>query len=232
MVKKKDATNGNQDDLTQKALAGIRQMLFHNEIVPGQKLPFLDLAEKMEMSATPVIQALKFLEFQGIVRRKPNKGYYIEPLSLAEVEEIYKFRELLEVSLVQETIACLDEISIQALTKAHHAYLESLKGIFINEKLLKNMEFHIVLASQSSQYIQMRSLKSTFDLLHLKYRNSLQYVTSEQSDETEHGKIFDAVLNRDTALASKYLAAHISHSRKHAVINLRRMMAEKEDFLF
>lgn len=231
MTKKKPAPKA-QEDLTQKALVGIKKMLFHNEIVAGQKLPFRDLAEKMDMSPTPVIQALKFLEFQGLVRRKPNKGYYIEPLSLGEVEEIYKFRELLEVSLLQETIERLDDEAINTLTASYQAYLESLKGIFINEKLLKNMEFHITLASLSGQYIRIQSLKSAFDLLHLKYRNSLQYVTSEQSDETEHGKIYDAVINRDTKLAGQYLAAHISHSRKHAVMNLSRMIEEKEEFLF
>ena len=46
---------------THKAYQGIRQMLFHNEIVPGQKIAYRDLAERLGMSQTPVIQALKWL---------------------------------------------------------------------------------------------------------------------------------------------------------------------------
>ncbi|MCG8567173.1 MAG: GntR family transcriptional regulator [Desulfobacterales bacterium] len=221
-----------QEDLTQKALVGIKKMLFHNEIVAGQKLPFRELASKLGMSATPVIQALKFLEFQGLVNRKPNKGYYIEPVTLSEVEEIYKFREQLEVALVRETIQRLDDEGIALLRQSHQDYLDSLKSIFINEKLLKNMGFHITLASLSGQHIRLQSLKTTFDLLHLKYKNSLQYVTSEQSDRTEHSKIFEAVMDRDGDTASQILSNHISHSRKHAILNLKRMMEEKEEYLF
>ena len=111
----------------------------------------------------------------------------------------------------------------------------SVKVTDINDdikKLIKDMEFHMTLASLSGQYIRVRSLKTIFELLHLKYRNSLQYVTIEHSDKTEHGRIFDAVIDRKTDLAAKYLAGHISHSRKHAVLNLSRMIEEKEDFPF
>ena len=89
-------------DLSQKAYSRIRKMLFHNELVAGQKIPFQELADDLKMSATPIIQALKFLEFQGIVRREPNKGYFIEPLILEEVDELFRFRSLLELSLLQE----------------------------------------------------------------------------------------------------------------------------------
>ena len=60
----------------QKAYAGIRRMLFHNEIVPGQKIGYRDLAERIGMSQTPVIQALKWLEFQGLVRHEPQPGLF------------------------------------------------------------------------------------------------------------------------------------------------------------
>ena len=63
-------------DHTQKAYMGIRRMLFHNEIGPGQKISYRDLAERLKMSSTPVIQAFKQLEFQELVRHEPNHGYY------------------------------------------------------------------------------------------------------------------------------------------------------------
>ncbi len=221
-----------QEDLTQKAYMGIRHMLFHNEIVAGQKIPFKDLAEMMHMSSTPVIQALKFLEFQGLVRREPNKGYFIESLSLEEIEEIYKYRELLEVTLLDETAERFDRKGKKKLQAAYDAYMESLEGIFTNEKLIKDMEFHITLASLSGQTIRIRSLQHIFDLLHLKYRASLQYVSVEKSDNTEHGHIFDAVCDENFVQAKKLLSAHISHVRKHAVLNLNRMIQEKSDFAF
>jgi DNA-binding GntR family transcriptional regulator len=232
MPKTTDNKKNKHEDLTQKAYMGIRQMLFHNQIVAGQKIPFKDLAVLMEMSNTPVIQALKFLEFQGLVRREPNKGYYIQPLSLEEIEEIYRYRELLEVSLLGETARHFNDKARKRLQTAYDHYLKSLEGIYVNEKLIKDREFHITLAALSGQKIRLRSLNHIFDLLHLKYRASLQYVSVEKSDLTEHGKVFDAICDKDFKLAQTLLGAHISHVRKHAVLNLRRMIEEKSDFSF
>ena len=59
-VKKKKT----KEDFTQEAYMGIRRMFFLNEIIPGQKISYGDLAKRMNMSTTPVIQALKRLEAQ------------------------------------------------------------------------------------------------------------------------------------------------------------------------
>ena len=72
-------------------------MMFHKEIASGQKIACRDLANRLGMSPTPVIQALKWLEFQGLVRHEPERGYYTEPFNLEEVEEIYELREVVEV---------------------------------------------------------------------------------------------------------------------------------------
>ena len=49
-----------------------------------------------QMSPTPIIQALKWLELQGFVRHEANRGYVMAPFSMKEIEEIYELRELLE----------------------------------------------------------------------------------------------------------------------------------------
>ncbi len=220
------------EDLSVKAYDGIRKMLFHNEIVAGQKIPFKDLALEMNMSVTPVIQALKFLEFQGLVRREPNKGYFIEPLTLEEVNEIYHFRELLEVSLIAQTIKKLDDSGIAKLQLCHDNYSESLAGVFINKKLITDMEFHLMIARLSGEKIRYKSLKNTFDLLHLKYKTSLQYVTSEKSNDKDHQYILEAIIARETETAKKLLSQHINNSRKHACLNLTRMMEEKASMFY
>ena len=89
---------------TQIAYEGIRRMLFHNEIVPGSKISYRDLSERLGMSQTPVIQALKWLEFQQLVRHEPHRGYFTAEISLQEVEEVYELRELIELSLLSRTV--------------------------------------------------------------------------------------------------------------------------------
>jgi DNA-binding GntR family transcriptional regulator len=67
------------------------------------------------MSLTPVIQALKRLEYQGLVRHEAKRGYFTEPMSLQEVQEIYDMRELLETSLLRDVLRNLNEKAIQDL---------------------------------------------------------------------------------------------------------------------
>jgi DNA-binding GntR family transcriptional regulator len=69
-------------DHSHQAYKGIRRMLYHKELVPGQKIAYRELAEQLHMNPTPIIQALKWLEIQGFVRHEPHRGYHIEPFSL------------------------------------------------------------------------------------------------------------------------------------------------------
>jgi DNA-binding GntR family transcriptional regulator len=110
-------------------------MLFHNEIGPDQKIYYRRLAEKLGMSNTPIIQALNQLELQGRVQREPNKGYYTEPVSMKQVKEIYKLRELIETSILPETISSLEEPGIEFLHSALAAHLEAEKQNDLNNKL-------------------------------------------------------------------------------------------------
>lgn len=219
-------------DLSHKAYLGIRQMLFHNEIVAGQKVPFKELAEQMDMSITPVIQALKFLEFQGLVRREPNKGYFIEPLKLEEVEELYRFRKILELTLLEETISTLNKAGKIELQAAHDAYLESLSSNLIHQKLIADMNFHLTMARLAKQPIQFNALKNVFDFLHLKYKASLGYVSREQSNQADHGLILDAIFAADVERAKALLEKHIENSKIHAYLNLQQMIDEKAAIKF
>ena len=217
-----------REDHTQKAYNGIRHMLFHNEIAPDQKIVYNDLAKRLGMSATPVIQALKLLEIQGLVRREPNRGYFTEPISLKEVREIYQTRELIEVSLLPATIERLDEAGITRLKKALEDHQNASERVYLNERLLMDMAFHTTLASLSGSRVQQKILRSLFDLLYLKYRGSILFVNFMKTVDIAHKSIFDAVVARDLARSRDLLSAHITSVREHVLEGLGRMIAEKQ----
>jgi DNA-binding GntR family transcriptional regulator len=101
---------------------GIRRMFFLNEIIPGQKISYRNFSERLDMRTTPIIQALKRLEFQDLVRHEPNRDYYTEEISLEEITEIYEFRELIELSLLSKTI---ERITRQGLKKTQNCLEQS-----------------------------------------------------------------------------------------------------------
>ncbi len=207
---------------------GIRRMFFLNEIVPGQKISYGDLAKRLAMSTTPVIQALKRLEFQGLVRHEPNRGYYTEEISLKEITEIYEFRELIEASLLPKTIERIDKRGLAKLKKALDNHLEAVRDIYLKDRLLKDMEFHLVLAQLSGCAIQINTLKSLFDLLYLKYRGNILFVTPMDTVDAQHIKLYEFIAQGNLEGADRILRQHISNVKEHAVICIERMNKAKQ----
>lgn len=222
--KKKIGTAGH----TQAAYQGIRKMLFHNDIVPGQKIAYRDLAERLGMSQTPVIQALKWLEFQGLVMHKHNRGYYTAPISLREVEEIYDFREQIEVALLKKTMETIDVAGINSLRSSLEAHLEAAREIYLYDRLLKDMDFHLTLASLSDNRVQRQTLRLLFDLLYLKYGGNILFSTSMKTADQDHKALFDCITSHDVKGAEKILSRHISRVKDHVIVGLQKMIEEKD----
>ncbi|WP_319406782.1 GntR family transcriptional regulator [uncultured Desulfosarcina sp.] len=213
---------------TRKAYQGIRQMLFHNEIVPGQKIAYRDLAERLGMSQTPVIQALKWLEFQGLVRHERHRGYYTEPVSIQEVEEIYDFREQIELALLPQTLARMDNAAIRTLEDALNAHLKASREIYLYGRLLKDMEFHLTLAGLSGNRVQHQALRLLFDLLYLKYGGNILFSTSMDQADTAHKELFSHIRNNHLTGAKTVLSQHIKSVKEHVLSGLERLMKEKD----
>ncbi|MBU1340331.1 MAG: GntR family transcriptional regulator [Proteobacteria bacterium] len=227
MDKKTKNKKKSKDDFTQEAYMGIRRMFFLNEIIPGQKISYGDLAKRLKMSTTPVIQALKRLEYQGLVRHEANRGYYTENISLKEITEIYDFRELIETSLLPKTISRMDKKGLKLLKKSLDSHLAAVRDIYLKERLLKDMEFHLVLATLSGCTIQINTLKSLFDLLYLKYRGNILFVTPMDTVDSEHIKLYEYIADANVEDATRILKQHISNVKEHAIISIERINKEK-----
>ncbi|MHB8764377.1 MAG: GntR family transcriptional regulator [Deferrisomatales bacterium] len=219
-------------DLTGRAYQGLRQMLFFNELAPGQKLRYRDLAERLGMSPTPVIQALKWLEFQGLVRHEPNRGFYLEPVSLEEVQELYELRETLELELLPRTLERLDDAGLARLGAALQAHLEASEERYLKRRLLTDMEFHLTLAALSGRTVTVRVLRQLFDLLYLKHKGEILFYRPMSSAEVEHRRVFERVAARDLEGAREALVSHIRGVRDHVLAGIRKVFEEKEGFQF
>jgi len=216
------------EDFTHEAYLGIRKMFFVNEITPGQKIAYGDLAKRLGMSTTPIIQALKRLEDQGLVRHEPNRGYYTEDISLKEIVEIYEFRELIETSLLQRTISSINSKKLRTLKKALDSHLAAVRDIYLKERLIKDMEFHLTLAELSGCTIQVNTLKSLFDLLYLKYRGNVLFVTPMDTVDREHSRLYECIAQGDLDGAIAVLRQHIKNVKEHAVAGIERINREKK----
>lgn len=232
--------NTNEDHVN-KAYFGIRQMLFHNELSPGQKISPKDIADQLLMSPTPVIQALKLLEFKDLVRHVPKRGYYTQPTNLMEVEEIYELRELLEVALLEKTIKRLDQAGIDKLSKAFDEYLKAAARVYqaevvseahLTDELMKDMDFHLTIASLSGTTVYRNILRNLFDLFYLKYRGRVLFLTRKGNVDIEHRKIYEAIAAKDIEQSQIFMREHLRNVKKHVLSGLNHYITAKQKSSF
>ncbi len=216
-----------REDSSQIAYQGIRRMLYTKELVAGQKIACADIAEKLGLSPTPVVQALKRLELLGFVSHELNHGFHITPFSIQEIEEVYEMRELLEPSLLRATIENLKKDGLTELKKAMEAHLSAERDFHLKERLFKNKEFHMKLASLSGKETQIRMLKNLFDILFLKY-GGLPPSASLSSTDQEHQEIYDSIAMRSLDRAQRVLKNHITNVKIQFLSSVKKMLAEQE----
>jgi DNA-binding GntR family transcriptional regulator len=218
-----------KSDLAVHAYEGIRQMLFYNEIMPGQKIKYQDLADRLAVSITPVIHALKWLEFKGIVRHEPNKGYYINEVSLQEIQEIYDLRLLLEVSLIPAVMRNLDETGCGRLDQSLAEYKQAVAAENYYDRLMTDMKFHLALAAISQCRIQLKMLQEVFDLLLLKYSRNLVFLSIMDSSQQEHFTILEALKHKNSAELENALSSHLHNVKDHIMEGFKRMFVAKKE---
>ena len=223
--KAKKRTKGRPDH-TDIAYQGIKKMLFENEILPGQKISYRQLAERLQMSPTPVIQALKLIEISGLVRHEPNRGYFTEPISLKEIQEIYDAREIIEISLLPAIMNNLEEDGITKLRDSLEIKPAVNPESELYERLKTDRNFHLTLASLSNHKTQVQILRYLFDLLYLKYSASLLFVASERFVGTQHQTIFDAIVTQNLEDAQEALKSHFSSVKAQALKSLGQMIVQ------
>ena len=225
---KKGKTSDQKGEHSQKAYKGIRRLLYFKELIPGQKISCREVADKLEMSLTPVIQALKLMELQGFVRHEPNRGFSLTPFSMEEVKEIYELRQLIEPSLLPAAISRLDDSGIKNLKKALDAHISARQESFMQDRLLKNVEFHLSLASLSGWATHIRILKQMYNLLFLKYGGNYLPVAFTRSVNDHHQEIYDAVCARNVVLAQEILTTHIVDVKERVLESAEKMRAQVE----
>lgn len=226
MAQTKKTQTKHPEDSSQIAYQGIRRMIYAKELVPGQKIAYRDLAEKLDLSPTPIIQALRRLELLGFVNHETNRGFYMSPFSLKEIEEIYEMRELIEPSLIADTVQNIDKKGLSELKLALEAHLSAERDFFLKERLFKNREFHLTLASLSRKETQIRILRNLFDILFLKYSDLPR--SSLVATDQEHQEIYDAVSLRSMDRAQAVLKNHVTNVKIQVLTAVRKMLAEQE----
>lgn len=195
-------------------LETLREAILGGVMPPGTRLRQEELATAFDTSRIPVREALRVLEYEGLVSSEPHRGFTVTSLDADEVEEIYDLRIVLETHAVR--------LAVPLLTDAD---LEELGALF--QELLDAPDDDARLAARERFYQRLYGVTARPRLVGLIGRlrqevaRSLRWLRVPHSPE-HHQAFWDAVRAGDADLAAEQLA---SHYRKITAL-LRRYLRE------
>jgi DNA-binding GntR family transcriptional regulator len=203
------------------AFRKIKEMMYHHEIVPGQKLLYQELAKKLDMSITPIIQALNRLQLLNIVYSERNKGYYVGETDPVEARELFAAREAFETFLVPVIIKNLTDERIQVLENALNEHVEAASvPEYRRILMIKDTNFHLKMIEFAENRVLFNLSKLIFEQIYLKYRPEYMREARIKEAAEEHRGILEALKQRDTRKARRLIKQHINNGREHVVSSL------------
>ena len=217
MSEKKSRRRRTEDKsrVVDEAYNAIKNMLYYKELYPGQRIVYGDIAARLNMSLTPVIQALNKLEYSELVFYRPNKGYFVGQITEKEIEEVYQARMALEVAIVPSIIHNISKEDLLLIKNNLEEYEASLTSLETNRiNMLKDMQFHLKLAEYGQQAVIQKLLTALYERICLKYRP--EYLGDERIHRAkrEHRRIFQAFEMKDEKEAISAIVAHNESSVK------------------
>jgi DNA-binding GntR family transcriptional regulator len=185
---------GTDTTSVQRCADAIRHLILVGELLPGQTLRHVALAERLGTSRIPVREALNKLEADGVVTYVPRVGHAVARLSSEELSEIYLMRQLLEGELLRTAdLSQADPAHLTALN-------QELAGLTPEELWTRkrvNRQFHFHLFACSPLAVVRREVARLWDLSEL-YRSLYAYeADSQRQIVADHRRIIAAVRAKD-----------------------------------
>jgi DNA-binding GntR family transcriptional regulator len=139
-----DSTRSEPQQLTLEAAARIRGLIIDRVLLPGEKIRQVELAERLGVSRSPLREALRTLESEGVVTYVTNRGYVIARLDEEDLVQIFRMRALLEGELLR-TITRPEPAVLSQLKDMNDAMMAAIDARDVVKLLRSNREFHFTI---------------------------------------------------------------------------------------
>ncbi|MEU6267314.1 GntR family transcriptional regulator [Saccharopolyspora shandongensis] len=211
---------------TQEFVLGeLRNAIVSGELAPGQPIRQDTIAQRLGVSRVPLREALKTLEAEGQVIYQPHRGYSVAELSLSDLLEVYRMRELLESEAAAVATERLTDADLARITDAQVDVEKAADSGDLVAMIAANRRFHFALLEPAGMPRLLRVVRTLWDATDA-YR-AVYYNSSSNRERVrhEHDSIVAAVADRRADDLVRLLDEH----RRHAVDALRATIASEVD---
>lgn len=199
----------------------LRQAILRGELKPGERLMEIQLANKLGVSRTPIREAIRKLELEGLVLMIPRKGAEVAEITEKSLRDVLEVRRALEELAVQLVCEKITEEEIEELKAAAREFENVLKDGDITKIAEADVRFHdvIYMAIDNQKLIQLLN-----NLREQMYRFRVEYLKREEVRPqllAEHEEIIATIERREKDTATKVVCEHIDN-QVEAVIDIIR----------
>jgi len=197
--------------LTDWVTATLRLAILKGHFAPGEKIDQDLIAEELDVSRTPIREALKVLDSEGFVEIRPHRGAFITEVTEEDIRKIYEARALIEAEIVRRVTPDVPAPILDDLQQC----LTCLDGkLEDREKHVESdIRFHEILAGRAENELFREILEGLNNrILRVRRFAQLQPGYHLMESHQEHCAILEAVRHRDAERAAELMALHLRRS--------------------
>ena len=193
----------------------LRQAILRGELKPGERLMEIQLANKLGVSRTPIREAIRKLELEGLVLMIPRKGAEVAEITEKSLRDVLEVRRALEELAVRIVCDKITKGQIEDLKEAAREFQETLGSKDVTKIAEADVKFHDVIfqATDNQRLVQLLS-----NLAEQMYRYRVEYLKKEQFYDkviAEHEDLINRIERRQKDEAAKVICQHIDITTFH-----------------
>ena len=198
----------------------LRQAILRGELQPGERLMEIQLAQRLGVSRTPVREAIRKLELEGLVLMLPRRGAEVAEITRQDLEDVLEVRAALEELAVKDACEHITDEQLQDLKKAANEFKRSLEGTDLVACAEADIHFHEIIyaATNNKRLVQMLNNRRE-----QRYRYRMENLKDKRTYRTlveEHDAIRRALKKQDKEKAGAAINVHIENQRRSILASI------------
>ena len=189
----------------------LRQAILRGELKPGERLMEIQLANKLGVSRTPVREAIRKLELEGLVLMIPRKGAEVADISEKSLKDVLEVREALEELAARLACDKITKEGINRLKEAAQDFRSALKSNDITQMAEADVRFHDVICNATENQKLGQLLNNLREQM---YRYRIEYLKDQHVYEkllSEHEEIIRHIEKGEKDEAARVVSRHIEN---------------------
>ena len=187
----------------------LRKAILKGELQPGERLMEVQLANRLGVSRTPIREAIRKLELEGLVTMIPRRGAEVAEITEKNMRDVLEVRRALEELAVKIACEKITEEELERLGKVAKKFRNVMHGDDLMKITEADVEFHEALAAASHSEVFEVTLQLFISMIS-DFRNRFYSLSDYISQAREsHMAIYEAVRDRDVAKARYEVERHL-----------------------